>query len=172
MSTYRGFLITVLLVACVVVPSPGQNQPNPKVPQSQGWSYEQFTDRLTEKAILTAGLESADGLHIAIEQHPRFGSSAYIFFLLESGKEFDCEQSCLINIRFDDGKLEPWPLPGPTHYPSVGLTLAQVEELIARLKNSRHFIYRGSGLGSRKGKLRLLQCGTPHHRRESLYLSP
>jgi len=140
MSTYQGFLITVVLTACVVVPSAGQNQSNPKVPQSQGWSYEQFMDKLTEKTLLTAGLDSTEGMHIAIEQHPRFGSSAYIFFLLESGKGFDCEQSCVINIRFDDGKLESWPVLGPRSGPSVGLSLAQVEELITRLRNSHHFI--------------------------------
>jgi TonB family protein len=138
MSTYQGLLITVVLMACVVVPSAGQNQSNPKVPQSQGWSYEQFTDKLTEKTLLTASLDSTEGMHIAVEQHPRFGSSVYIFFLLESGKAFDCEQSCVINIRFDDGKLESWPVLEPG--PSVGLSLAQVEELITRLRNSHHFI--------------------------------
>jgi TonB family protein len=139
-STYQGFLITVVLLASVVVPSVAQNQSNPKVPQSQGWSYEQFTDKLTERTLVTAGLESVEGMHIAVEQHPRFSSSAYIFFLLESGKAFDCEQSCVINIRFDDGKLEPWPVQGPTNTPSVGLPLAQFEELITRLRNSHHFI--------------------------------
>ncbi len=140
MSTYQVFLVTVVLAAWVVIPSAGQNQSNPEVPQSKGWSYEQFADKLTEKTLLTASLDSTDGMHIAVEQHPRFGSSAYIFFLLESGKEFDCERSCVINIRFDDGKFESWPVLGPRGYPSVGLPLAQVEELITRLRKSRHFI--------------------------------
>ena len=140
MSTCQGLLIAVVLMVCVMVPSAVQNQSHPKALQSQGWSYEQFTDKLTEKTLLIAGLDSTEGMHIAVEQHPRFGSSAYIFFLLESGKAFDCEQSCVINIRFDDGKLEPWPVLGPTNRPSVGLPLAQFEELITRLRNSHHFI--------------------------------
>jgi TonB family protein len=123
-----------------MAPSAAQNQSHPRVLQSQGWSYEQFTDKLTEKIFLTAGMDSTEGMHIAVEQHPRFGSSAYIFFLLESGKAFDCEHSCVINIRFDDGKLEPWPVLGPTNAPSVGLPLSQFEELMTRLRNSHHFI--------------------------------
>ena len=112
MRRYQGLLVTALLTACVVNPSAGQNHASPKIPQSPAWSYEQFTD-VTGKAILTAGLEGTDGIYIAVEQHPRFGSSVYIFFLLQSGQEFDCEQSCIINIRFDDGNLEPWPVLGP-----------------------------------------------------------
>ncbi|HKM83164.1 MAG TPA: energy transducer TonB [Candidatus Acidoferrum sp.] len=139
MSTYQVFLITVVLIACVVDPSAGQNQPNPKVPQSRGWSYEQFTNKLTQKTILTANLDSTGGMQITVEQHPQFGSSAYIFFHLDD-KEFDCEQSCVINIRFDDGKFESWPVLGPRGYPSLGLPLAQVEELITRLRKSHHFI--------------------------------
>jgi len=139
MRRHQGFPLTTLLTACVVSPSAEQNHANPKSPQSRTWSYEQFTD-LTEKAILTGGLEGTDGIHIAVEQHPRFGSSVYIFFLLQSGQAFDCEQSCLINIYFDDGKPESWPVLGPSmNAPSVGVPLAQVEELIAKLRNSRHF---------------------------------
>jgi TonB family protein len=139
MRRHQGFLITALLTACVVSPSAGQSHANPRIPQSLTWSYEQFTD-LTGKAILTGGLEGTDGIHIAVEQHPRFGSSVFIFFLLQSGQEFDCEQSCVINIRFGDGKPESWPVLGPSmNAPSVGVPLAQVEELIAKLRNSRHF---------------------------------
>jgi TonB family protein len=142
MRMYQGFLIPALLTAWVVNPSAGQNHKNPEIPQNPAWSYEQFTD-VTGRAILDAGLEGTDGIHIAVEQHPRWGSAVYIFFLLHGAKEwkeFDCEQSCVINIRFDDGKLEPWPVLGPRmNAPSLGVSLAQVEELIAELRASRHF---------------------------------
>jgi TonB family protein len=142
MRGYQGFLIAVL-TACAPDPSTGQNQAYSKIPQSQVWSYEQFTD-VTGKPILTAGLEGTHGIHIAVEQHPRWGSSVYIFFLLSGGKEwkvFDCEQSCVINISFDDGKVEPWPVLGSSmNAPSLGVPLAQVEELITKLRNSHHFI--------------------------------
>jgi len=116
------------------------------VTQGPKTSYQQFTD-VTGTAILIANLESAEGMHIAIEQHPRFGTSAYIFFLFD-GKVFDCEKSCVINIRFDDEKLEPWPVLGARGYPSVGLSLAQVEELITRLKDSHHFTIEAPVLAS------------------------
>jgi TonB family protein len=141
MRMCNGFK-TALLTAWVVNPAAGQNHKNPEVPQNPTWSYEQFID-VTGKAILDAGLEGTDGIHITVEQHPRWGSAVYIFFLLygaKEWKEFDCEQSCVINLRFDDGKLESWPVLGPlTNYPSLGVRLAQVEELIAKLRNSRHF---------------------------------
>ena len=66
MSTYQGFLINVALMACVVVPSPGQDQSNPKVPQSQRWCYEQFTDKLTEKPLQRARLREDDGHSLAV----------------------------------------------------------------------------------------------------------
>jgi catechol 2,3-dioxygenase-like lactoylglutathione lyase family enzyme len=53
MRRYQAFLMTALLVACVVNPSAGQNHANPKIPQNPAWSYEQFTD-VTGKTILTA----------------------------------------------------------------------------------------------------------------------
>lgn len=137
-SAYSDFFLTVALVLCIVVSSLGQNQSNPKAPQTRSWSYEQFTD-ITEKPILIASLESEEGMHITIEQHPRLGTSAYIFFVSVSEKKLDCGVSCVINIRLDDGKPGSWPVLGPTSGPSLGLPLAQVEELIAKLRNSHHF---------------------------------
>jgi len=148
---YQAFVIATLLMAGAVVPA-AQNE------STQGWSYEQFMDKLTEKTFLTASLEGTNGMYIAVEQHPRFGSSAYIFFLLKSGKEFDCEQ-CLINIHFDDGKLESWPVLEPRSGPSVGLSLAQVEELVSRLRNSHHFVVEAPLLSAGKASFNFYSEG-------------
>lgn len=129
-----------LLVTCLLPtrPTRGQSNQNDNPP----WEYGNIPDKMTGKDTVYASLESGDGMYISIEQQvPRHPVTAYIYFLEGNDRLFFCGlRACTVNIRFDDGGIEPWSAHEASSGSAKVLHFTYPEKLIGRLKKAHRIV--------------------------------
>jgi len=106
------------------------------------WEYGSTPDKMTGKDTVYASLDSDDGMHLSIEQQvPRYPLTVYIFFLEGNENLFFCGlRGCTINVRFDDGKIEPWSAREDSSGSAKVLYFTYPQNFVARLKKAHRIV--------------------------------
>lgn len=132
MRPYLGLLCCVVIFGAVLL-NAQTGDDNPK------WEYGRIPDKMSDRDTLYAHLESLDGMNLTVERN-RSGLTVYIYFLDDNDRLFFCNHRCVVEMRFDKGKIERWPAIESSSHDEKTLHFENPETLIARLKTAHRLV--------------------------------